>query len=84
MPLHRLVVRVWPLFFVLVLTPMAVLAQNQPPPPAVQKEQLLKPAQLDALVANIALYPDNVLSFGLDGFDLSTGCRDGRSLGERE
>jgi hypothetical protein len=62
MPLHRLVVRVWPLFFVLVLTPMAVLAQNQPPPPAVQKEQLLKPAQLDALVANIALYPDNVLS----------------------
>jgi hypothetical protein len=62
MALHRLVARVWPLFFVLVLTPMAVLAQNQPPPPAVPKEQLLKPAQLDALVANIALYPDNVLS----------------------
>jgi uncharacterized protein DUF3300/caspase domain-containing protein len=62
MALHRLVVWVWPLFFVLVLTPMAVLAQNQPPPPAVPKEQLLKPAQLDTLVANIALYPDNVLS----------------------
>jgi hypothetical protein len=62
MALHRLVVRVLPLFFVIVLTPMGVLAQNQPPPAAAPNKQLLKPEQLDALVAPIALYPDNLLS----------------------
>jgi hypothetical protein len=60
--LHRLAVRLLPLFFVVLLTPMAGLAQNQPPPDAAPKEQLLKPQQLDSLVAPIALYPDNLLS----------------------
>src|SRR3974390_538056 len=62
MALHRLAVRVLPLFFVAVLIPMAGLAQNQPPPPATPKEQLLDPKQLDDLVAPIALYSDNLLS----------------------
>jgi len=62
MALHRLSVQVLLLIFVVVLTPMTVLAQNQPPPPAAPNEQLLKPKQLDALVAPIALYPDNLLS----------------------
>ena len=62
MALHRLVLRVLPLFFVVVLTPTAVLAQNQPPPPAAPNEQRLEPKQLDALVAGIASYPDNLLS----------------------
>ena len=65
MALHRLVVRVLPLFFFVVLTPMGALAQNQPPPAAAPNEQLLKPEQLDALVAPIALYPDNLLSLVL-------------------
>ena len=62
MVLRRLAVRLLPLFFVVVLTPMAVLAQGQPPLSAAPNEQLLKPKQLDALVAPIALYPDNILS----------------------
>lgn len=62
MTLHRLVVRVLSLFFVVVLASMAALAQDQPPPPAAPNEQLLKPKQLDALVAPIASYPDNLLS----------------------
>jgi len=56
--LHWLAVRLLPLFLVVVLTPMAVQAQNQPAP----KEQLLKPQQLDVLVAPIASYPDTLLS----------------------
>src|SRR5262245_40934899 len=60
--LHRLAVRLLPLFLVVVLSPMAVLAQNQPPSDAAPKERLLKPQQLDSLVAPIALYPDNLLS----------------------
>ena len=62
MALHWLVARVLPLFFVVVLIPMGALAQNQPPPAAAPNKQLLKPEQLDALVAPIALYPDNLLS----------------------
>ena len=62
MALHRLVLRVLSLFFVVVLTPMAVLAQNKPLPPAAPKEQLFKSQELDDLVAPIALYPDNLLS----------------------
>jgi hypothetical protein len=67
-----------------VLTPSAVMAQNQqapsavppsqstpaaspaqPAPPPAQPapaEKLLKPEELEALVAPIALYPDNLLS----------------------
>lgn len=65
MALHRPVARVLLLFFVVVATPMAVLAQSQPPPAAPPNEQLLKSEQLDALVAPIALYPDNLLSLVL-------------------
>jgi hypothetical protein len=51
----------------LILTPFAALAQTPPPQaPASQapasSEQLLKPEELDALVAGIALYPDTLLS----------------------
>lgn len=65
MALHWLVARVLPLFFVVVLIPMGALAQNQPPPAAAPNKQLLKSEQLDALVAPIALYPDNLLSLVL-------------------
>jgi len=65
MALHRPVARGLLLFFVVVATPMAVLAQSQPPPAAPPNEQLLKSEQLDALVAPIALYPDNLLSLVL-------------------
>ena len=40
-------------------------AQNQPAPAPQASDQLLKPEQLDALVAPIALYPDNLLSLVL-------------------
>ena len=64
MALHRLVALV--LAF-LILTPLTALAQNQPPPApaAASSDQLLKPEQLDALVAPIALYPDNLLALVL-------------------
>jgi hypothetical protein len=61
-------------FSVLLLMPVSVLAQNTPnapnttPPPAPPSnstEQLLKPQELDALVAPIALYPDPLLSLVL-------------------
>src|SRR5271169_2719850 len=42
-----------------VLLPCGVMAQNASSPPA---PQLLKPAQLDQLVAPIALFPDSLLS----------------------
>jgi hypothetical protein len=65
MALHRLVVLVLTL---LLLAPLTALAQNpaapqnQPAPVAASGEQLLKAGELDALVAPIALYPDNLLS----------------------
>ena len=68
MVLHRLVALVSALFF---LTSFPALAQNQPAsppaasPPAASGDQLLKPEELDALVAPIALYPDNLLSLVL-------------------
>ena len=65
MALHRLVARVLPLLFLVILTPLPTLAQNQAAPAAASSEQLLKPEQLDALVAPIALYPDNLLSLVL-------------------
>src|SRR5262245_7823640 len=43
-------------------------AQPAPPPstqPAPEADQLLKPAELEALVAPIALYPDSLLSLVL-------------------
>ena len=84
MNLRRLVVRMLLLFFVVVPAPMVVLAQNQPSPAASPNAQSLKSEELDALVAPIALYPDNLTDFGLDGIDLPARARDGRSLGERE
>src|SRR5260221_8315147 len=53
------------LLALLILAPVTALAQspNQPPAqPAATDQQLLKPEQLDALVAGIALYPDALLS----------------------
>ena len=50
------------LFFALVLLPCAARAQTSNPPPAAAAQQVLKPAQLDQLVAPIALYPDSLLS----------------------
>ena len=81
MALHRLRTLVLAL---LILTPLTALAQTPPPPAAASSEQLLKPEELDALVAPIALYPDTLLSAGLDGVDLPAGGRAGRPLGERE
>jgi hypothetical protein len=50
------------LFFVsLLLVPMPALAQTQETP-ASNTQQLLKPEELDQLVAPIALYPDNLLA----------------------
>jgi hypothetical protein len=44
-------------------SPLSALAQNAvPPSDAPSGQQLLKPEQLDALVAPVALYPDNLLS----------------------
>jgi hypothetical protein len=38
------------------------MAQSQNPPPSASSQQLLKPEELDALVAPIALYPDTLLA----------------------
>src|SRR5215470_768591 len=46
------------------LIPAAAMAQT-PAAPAASGDQLLKPEELDALVAPIALYPDNLLSLVL-------------------
>jgi hypothetical protein len=57
---------VLPLLSLLILTPFTAIAQNQAAAPtAPSNEQLLKPEELDALVAPIALYPDNLLSLVL-------------------
>jgi len=62
MNLRRLLVRMLLIFFVVVPTPMVVLAQNQPSPAASPNAQSLKSQELDALVAPIALYPDDLLT----------------------
>jgi hypothetical protein len=49
----------------LLLSPFAARAQNQAAPPTASSDQLLKPEQLDALVAPVALYPDDLLSLVL-------------------
>jgi Protein of unknown function (DUF3300) len=51
-----------PLLLVLFALPMAAQAQTTTPAPPAQSDQLLKPEELDALVAPIALYPDTLLS----------------------
>ena len=54
------------MLLLLVLLPFSAAAQTTPPtsPPATTTpaEQTLKPEQLDAIVAPIALYPDNLLA----------------------
>src|SRR5262245_38402587 len=65
MALHRVMTLVLTL---LVLTPFTAIAQTSVTPAApssTSNDQLLKPEQLDALVAPIALYPDNLLSLVL-------------------
>jgi hypothetical protein len=61
-----------PLLLAFLALPMAAQAQSptppaqtSAPPPAQAGEQLLKPEELDALVAPIALYPDTLLSLVL-------------------
>jgi hypothetical protein len=53
------------LFALFILLPAAAMAQSPPPPAAASSDQLLKAEELDALVAPIALYPDNLLSLVL-------------------
>ena len=66
MALRRLVTGVLPLLSLLIVTPSAAVAQNQAAAPAAaSSEQLLRPEELDALVAPVALYPDNLLSLVL-------------------
>ncbi len=50
------------LLFILLLLPFAAQAQSTSQQPTSSDEQLLKPEELDALVAPIALYPDTLLS----------------------
>jgi len=50
------------IFVFLLFTPVTALAQSQSAPPAASSEQLLKPEELEALVAPIALYPDTLLA----------------------
>jgi len=50
------------LAMLLALTPFGLGAQNPTPPPESSGQQALKPEQLDALVAPIALYPDTLLA----------------------
>jgi hypothetical protein len=56
-------------------------AQTTTPLPAQNDQQLLKPEELDALVAPIALYPDTLLSQIFDGFDLPARGRPSRAVG---
>jgi hypothetical protein len=54
-----------PMVAFLLLVPFAVIAQGQNPssnPPATTSDQPLKPEEIAALVAPIALYPDNLLA----------------------
>src|SRR5215813_10323138 len=62
MALHRVMTLVLTL---LVLTPFTAIAQTPATPASTSNDQLLKPEQLDALVAPIALYPDTLLSLVL-------------------
>ena len=61
---HRIVAFV---FALMVIAPVTAPAQTSTPAPAASTstDQLLKPGELDALVAPIALYPDTLLSLVL-------------------
>ena len=62
---YRLAALVFALFVVM---PLSAKAQTSPPgtaTPAASSDQQLKPEELDALVAPIALYPDTLLSLAL-------------------
>jgi Protein of unknown function (DUF3300) len=52
---------------IMVLAPVTAIAQTSasPAPASAATDQLLKPGELDALVAPIALYPDTLLSLVL-------------------
>jgi hypothetical protein len=50
------------LLFIVLLLPFAAQAQGTSQQPAPSDQQLLKPEELDALAAPIALYPDTLLS----------------------
>ena len=50
------------LLAILLWLPVAAQAQTNPPQPASSDQQLLKPEELDALLAPIALYPDALLA----------------------
>src|SRR5262245_58598646 len=67
MALHRVVALA---FALLASTPFMAIAQTptppaSPTPASTSGDQLLRPEQLDALVAPIALYPDTLLSLVL-------------------
>ena len=64
MTFHRIAAFTLVLF---ILAPITAAAQSptSTPPASSSTDQLLKPEQLDALVAPIALYPDNLLSLVL-------------------
>src|SRR5215831_12658084 len=49
-------------FAFLVFMPGAAIAQSANPPAAASNQELLKPEELDAIVAPIALYPDTLLA----------------------
>ena len=53
------------LFLLIPITAVAQTAQTPSTPAAAPANQLLKPEQLDALVAPIALYPDSLLALVL-------------------
>src|SRR5271156_193487 len=52
----------WLALAAIILGPAGAMAQTSAPPAAASSPQLLKPAELDQLVAPIALYPDSLLA----------------------
>src|SRR5271155_3933279 len=52
----------WLALAAIILGPTCAMAQTAAPPTATSSAQLLKPAELDQLVAPIALYPDTLLA----------------------
>src|SRR6201984_525604 len=55
-------IRTLPLLLIFILLPASAQAQGSPPQPAQSDQQLLKPEELDHLLAPIALYPDALLA----------------------
>src|ERR1700746_289274 len=55
-------IRTLPLLLIFILLPATAQAQGSTPQPAQSDQQLLKPEELDALLAPIALYPDALLA----------------------